>query len=55
VTAAAWLFATVAVATAAIGGFFLAPRPVPRRAGGLELPIEPELERWFPVWDAPVP
>jgi hypothetical protein len=21
---------------------------------GRELPIEPELERWYPVWDAPV-
>lgn len=26
-----------------------------RAALGGELPIEPELGRWFPIWDAPVP
>lgn len=25
-----------------------------RSAVGAELPVEPELERWYPVWDAPV-
>ena len=26
----------------------------PRIAFGAELPIEPELERWFPLWGIPI-
>jgi hypothetical protein len=47
------------------GTFYpFAPREAERRdnalelrlqaAVGAELPVEPELERWYPVWDAPV-